>query len=254
MGSAVNSTTLARWDVGVVIPARNEQQRIQRCLVSVLDALDHCAARRTWVVLSADQCSDKTARRAREILLDRGDVLECDAGSAGAARRLGAQRLLERLGDGSRAALWIANTDADGFVPRCWINEQLRLADEGVTAVAGVVDVDSFESHGPDGATVFARHYLVNPDGTHDHVHGANLGVRADAYVDAGGWSDVAAGEDHCLWRRLKAGGWPVRSAATCRVTTSGRLRGRAHGGFADTLARRLRLALPSGRPMDGEA
>jgi hypothetical protein len=37
-------------------------------------------------------------------------------------------------------------------------------------------------------------------DGTHPHVHGANLGIRADAYSDAGGWNDLTVAEDHCLW------------------------------------------------------
>jgi hypothetical protein len=78
--------------------------------------------------------------------------------------------------------------------------------------------------------------YLAMPDGTHAHVHGANLGVRADAYVDAGGWPQLALAEDHCLWLRIKARGWPVIAASASIVCTSGRLVGRAMGGFADTL------------------
>jgi hypothetical protein len=76
-------------------------------------------------------------------------------------------------------------------------------------------------------------------DGSHTHVHGANLSVRADAYEDVGGWSDLALAEDHCLWGRLRRrlrGSSPVSSV----VTTSARLQGRATGGFADTLKARL--------------
>jgi hypothetical protein len=65
--------------------------------------------------------------------------------------------------------------------------------------------------------------------------------VRGDAYLELGGWSDVTASEDHCLWGRLTRRGWRLRSPTASVVLTSGRLRGRARGGFADTLARDLR-------------
>jgi hypothetical protein len=69
-------------------------------------------------------------------------------------------------------------------------------------------------------------------------VHGANLGVRADAYADAGGWSDLTVAEDHCLWSRVRARGWRTIASVGSVVLTSGRLHGRARGGFADTLRR----------------
>ena len=47
--------------------------------------------------------------------------------------------------------------------------------------------------------------YIARPDGTHAHVHGANLGIRADAYLDVGGWSDASLAEDHCLWNQCHA-------------------------------------------------
>jgi len=128
-------------------------------------------------------------------------------------------------------------------VPRDWIARQLAWAETGVTAVAGIVKVDSFRNHGANGAGVFSQHYVLNDDGTHLHVHGANLGMRADAYLDAGGWSDLALGEDHCLWKRIRERGWVARATTASVVTTSGRLRGRAKGGFADTLRARLQAA-----------
>jgi hypothetical protein len=70
----------------------------------------------------------------------------------------------------------------------------------------------------------------------HRHVYGANLGVRADAYLAVGGFPGDGAGEDHGLWTRLRAAGYPVISSAASRVTTSARLRGRAEGGLADLL------------------
>ena len=40
-----------------------------------------------------------------------------------------------------------------------------------------------------------------------------NLGVRADAYLRAGGWADTATGEDHDLWERLRSTGAALSSS-----------------------------------------
>ena len=79
--------------------------------------------------------------------------------------------------------------------------------------------------------------YSIYSDGTHPHIHGANLGVRADRYVDVGGWANLKTGEDHDLWGRLKRTGVRLRSSAQLQVVTSGRRVGRAPNGFAGALA-----------------
>ncbi len=79
----------------------------------------------------------------------------------------------------------------------------------------------------------FRLSYTIHPDGSHPHVHGANLGVRADAYLRAGEWNALETAEDHDLWGRL-----PNRlSTARIEVVTSGRRQGRAPSGFAGALA-----------------
>jgi len=244
-----SADAFAHWSVGIVVPARNEQSRIQRCLDSVLEAAAASGAERAFVVVVADCCTDRTVSLAERTLGSRGRVIECDAAAPGTARRLGVDAVLAELRTVPRSRLWLANTDADSYVPTDWIHRQLQMADDGATAIAGIVAVDSFAAHGVAGAATFAHHYVLNADGTHPHVHGANIGVRADVYLDAGGWRDIAVGEDHCLWQRVQSCGWPVRSSTASIVTTSGRLRGRARGGFADTLRARLRArsaALPA--------
>ena len=167
-------------------------------------------------------------------LRDVGEVLECDAKSAGSLRRLGVDAALTHLNSEDLRQIWLADTDADTLVPRDWITVQLRLADAGIAAVAGIVKLEeggSLAAH-----ELYRTTYLTSPDGTHGHVHGANLALRADAYVDAGGWAHRALAEDHCLWRRLKGRGWRLSSSVSSVVVTSARLMGRARGGFADTL------------------
>ena len=78
------------------------------------------------------------------------------------------------------------------------------------------------------------RHELTEG---HPHVHGANLGFRADVYLRAGGFPDCAAGEDVKLVERIRA--ITPRWVATHHpsVRTSGRIDSRVEGGFASFLA-----------------
>lgn len=228
---------MTMWRVGVVVPARDEELLLSRCLRSVQHAIacSGVPAGRVQVVVVADACSDGTADLAARLLDDRGEVLEIDKGSAGWARHLGAARVLEQFAMVPRERVWLANTDADSAVPPSWLADQLALADLGVAAVAGIVKVDSFRDH---PAIVRRRFSLCydGPSDEHPHVHGTNLGVRADAYEAVGGWPAINLAEDHGLWSALAAGGWPTVSTRSLFVTTSGRGVGRAAGGFADLL------------------
>lgn len=226
-------STTRPWVVGVVVPACDEAATVQPCIASLRLALAS-SGRAGWIVVVADSCSDSTADAARQALGTDGEVVECRAGTAGRARRVGTDRLLAHL-DTSLEDIWIAMTDADGTVPAHWLRTQLRLADTGVVAVAGVVRLA--EASGDRVADRHRATYTLHDDGTHPHVHGANLGVRADAYVDVQGWDGVTVGEDHALWGRLRDRGWPIVASIESWVTTSSRRVGRAPNGFAADLA-----------------
>lgn len=229
------------WHIAVLIPARNEQLLLPRCLLSVMAA---CAALpphvTSEIVVASDTSIDDTVPLARtvlghHILQGTGTVLDASAGNVGATRALAAASALERY-RGNAERLWLANTDADCDVPETWLLHQLQHADRGYGAVAGIIDVDCFAEHLPIVEPRFRLTYLIHADGTHPHVHGANLGVRGDAYLHAGGWSPLATAEDHDLWSRLHGGPSPRLSDAGLCVTTSGRRQGRAPMGFARAL------------------
>jgi hypothetical protein len=71
---------------------------------------------------------------------------------------------------------------------------------------------------------------------THGHAYAANLGVRADAFLQVGGYPGVIAGEEHALLARLRHAGHRVLSPTDVRARTSARTTGRARGGLADLL------------------
>lgn len=225
------------WSVGVLIPARDEELLLPRCLRSVIAAIKQVADRvAPHVIVVADSSVDRTTEIARDFLGSRGTVLTASVGTVGTARRMAAEHLLSQQ-SGPLNRFWLANTDADCIVPPAWLADQLGLAGQGIEAIAGTVNVDSFEEHEPEVRERFRASYVIAGDGTHPHVHGANLGVRADAYCRAGGWMNLATAEDHDLWGRLKSTGAKTLSTARIEVVTSGRRVGRAPHGFAQALA-----------------
>jgi hypothetical protein len=223
--------------VAVIVPAHDEEDRIAACVGSIRRSVAAVTAVRVEarIVVVADRCGDATVRRAGERLGREGSVVAVQAGSAGAARATGAAIAI----GGHRGPLhhlWLANTDADTTVPRAWLDHQLRLARLGVAAVAGTVVVDSFADHPPHVPEEWHARYDGPAHLPHPHVHGANLGVRADAYAAVGGWPTRSSGEDHGLWDAVRAAGYRSASPRSLVVTTSGRAVSRARGGFADGL------------------
>jgi glycosyltransferase involved in cell wall biosynthesis len=224
------------WHIGVLIPARNEEALLPRCLKSVLAARSRLPADVTCdIVVAVDSSTDRTLRIAKKMVRGRGTVVSTDAGLVGGARALAARVMLARY-RGPLDRCWLANTDADCRVPPTWLKEQLTLASDDIEAIAGTVAVDSFVEH-TFGVERFEKSYLIYPDGSHPHVHGANLGVRADAYLKTGGWGELGTAEDHDLWERLLHIGANRISVGSMKVVTSGRRVGRAPFGFADALS-----------------
>jgi hypothetical protein len=218
--------------VGVVVPARDEQD----LLPGALDALGAAAAEVARVgvfvdlLVVADTCTDGTVGVAHA----RGvRVVEVQAGAVGRARATGLRQLLERQRGIRPEELWLASTDADSRVPRHWLRGQLELAAAGADLVVGTVEVDDWSAHPPYVEARWRAGY-DRQDG-HGHVHGANVGVRADAYLEVGGFRSLDRDEDVALVAAL--GHRRVVRTGTIPVVTSARLRSRANGGFADHLA-----------------
>lgn len=229
--------TIQNWHVCVLIPARNEEFLIKRCLESISIATSFLPVNMTFdIILTVDSSSDRTSEIGKEILNDIGVVLTINKANVGYARKIAAEKALQRY-NGTLSKCWIANTDADCVVPKTWLLDQLYWAKKGIQGIAGIVVVDSFKEHEPQVADKFLEQYLIKSDYTHPHIHGANLGIRADAYQYTGGWKELETAEDHDLWNRLIRLDVPKISDAKIFVITSGRRFGRAPKGFADKLS-----------------
>jgi GT2 family glycosyltransferase len=217
--------------VVVVVPACNEQDTIAECLTSVARAAAELPSRvavRTMVVL--DRCTDGTQDIVAGI--PGVEAVVGAAGTAGAARALGAATVLASCGL-PWDEVWIANTDADSTVPLDWLTTMLASAELGVDLLLGTV----IPGPGLEESLERAWRVLHRPVEDHPHVHGANFGIRADTYLELGGWERIATGEDVALALRATAAGLRIRRTAAIPVITSSRLVGRATAGFADYLS-----------------
>ncbi len=218
---------------GVVIPAHNEEDLLPSCLAAVRQAVRMLTGLRVYIIVVADACADRTADRARE---NGAAVLEIGAHSVGAAREAGVQEVLRRTRPLDPVEVWLATTDADTLVPADWLVRHLRHAAAGWDAVVGTITVTGWADHPPEVPLLFYEHYATGR-GTHSHVHGANLGFRADAYLAAGGFSPSRTAEDHALVDSLTAAGCRVLRTTEVNVVTSARRRARAPHGFSHLLS-----------------
>ncbi len=217
--------------VGVVVPAHNEETLLPACLAAL-----RLAARvlgvPVVVLVVADTCTDRTAAAARAC---GARVIAIGARNVGAARAAGMAELLRLTAGVDPSAVWLATTDADTVVPPGWLERQLGYAGEGWDVVLGTVTVADWDGHPPHVPAAFDALYEFG-DGPHQHVHGANLGIRASAYLAAGGFRSLRTAEDHALLAAATDAGCSVLRASDITVETSARRRARAPLGFSHLL------------------
>jgi glycosyltransferase involved in cell wall biosynthesis len=210
----------------VVVPAHNEIERLPRSLSALL-AASMRTTMRVLIVVVLDACDDGSERLAQRFG-PNVHFISIDAGNVGAARAAGFSYARSVCTATEAARTWFATTDADTIVESNWLS---HMAGAGADMVLGTVRIPVWRL-----PVEVARRYLAayqsNGPG-HDHVHGANMGFRADAYWSVGGFRALATGEDVDLVERFEAAHLSIHRDAKLSVTTSARQDGRAPGGFA---------------------
>lgn len=222
--------------VFVVVPAHDEQERIGGLIASVqasVIALGRTAPGLTVrVLIAADGCTDATAERAYAAGVE---VLELERCGVGAARSAGIARLLASV-SAPAERVWIANTDADTVVPSEWLAAHIEHARHW-DALLGTVRPDAADLS--PGAYARWRDVRAREESI-GSIHGANLGVRASAYVAVGGFGAEPVHEDVLLVARLRASGARVGATDRGEVVTSGRRDNRVEGGYGGYLHARF--------------
>ncbi len=223
--------------IAVVVPAHDEEALLGACLRSLARAAacPRLLGEEVRVIVALDDCRDRSA----SIAAAHGvQTLSLQARSVGQARAAGARVAL------AQGARWLSFTDADSTVAPDWIAAQLA---EAAQCVCGTVEVADWSPHTPALRALYESGYSDTPG--HRHIHGANLGVCAQAYARVGGFAPVCAHEDVKLVRMLQDSGARIAWSNRPRVRTSARLAARAPEGFSLHLAqlhRQLHRAAPA--------
>lgn len=259
--------------VTVAIPVRDEAKHIARCLT----ALSRQSYPPDLVVLLLNNCTDGTEKIARTLRPDLrfGLHVACcqllpHQSSAGHARRrvmaLGARKAgLDGV---------LMTTDADAEVPPDWVRRNLAWLLRGADAVCGQAVIDPVEAAllPPDliADEVLERRLIGllddmawqidpdqdNPPPRHTEASGASIAVHVAAFDRAGGIPAVPCGEDRAFIDALRGVDARIRHDPAIRVMVSGRVLGRAAGGMAETLRRRMvrrdEFADPRAEPAEG--
>ena len=201
--------------VSVVIPARDEEERIGACLESVL-ANDY-PSDRCEVIVVDDGSTDATGavvRRYPEVRLIR---VEDDPGRAAAHKKHALAR-----GVATAGGRIILTTDADCTVPPGWIRTIAAAFDEKTGIVTGpVVFKDDGTLFGRIQSLEFLGLVALGAGfvgiGLPHLANSANLAYRRRAFDEIGGYAgleDVTTGDDEMLLHRMAyESRWEV---ATC--------------------------------------
>jgi GT2 family glycosyltransferase len=242
-------------DAVIAIPVRDEAKRIGGCLAAL--ARQSTPARH--VVLLLNNCTDGTAEVIRKQppgphqlhIVERR--LEGSSASAGVARSLAMDYAASLPGEGV-----LLSTDADAEVPENWVEANLRAIEEGADAVCGQAVIDPIEAllipshlHEDDAREVAYGRLLdeiesillpdsADPWPRHREDSGASIAITTSLFRSVGGVPLLASGEDRALIARLRSIDARVRHHPHIRVVVSGRIEGRAPGGMADTIRRRM--------------
>ena len=242
-------------DIAVVIPARNEQQRIPACLRALAGQMPD----RVTIFVVINNTTDETRNEAVRVRDETGadislDSFTMDKGlGVGTVRRRGFDNAISRMPH----LEYLLTTDADCIVAPDWIAQSVDALRES-DAVCGRVELIAHEA----GILADMDHKLArlegeyrqlvqmfyadfapgmhNIAGTHGEAAGASLGFTRRAYIAVGGIAAIACGEDRDIVRRLRIARHSVCHSSAVRVSASCRLDGRALGGMSDALRARI--------------
>ena len=244
----------------VAIPVRDEAERVGRCLA----ALSRQSVPADHIVLLLNNCTDRTAEVVKELhpAHHKLHIIECSLddslASAGIARAMAMKHATSLVDSLRRDEAVILTTDADAEVPHNWMEANLRAIEQGADAVCGMAVIDPLEAlliprhlHEDDAREVAYGRLLdeiaslILPDSAdpwprHTEDSGASIAIRASMLRRVGGVPCLHSGEDRALIERLRLIDARVRHDAKISVVVSGRIEGRAQGGMADTIRRRI--------------
>ncbi len=211
-------TALYTPSVTIVVPARNEEATLERCITSLM-RVDYPASLRTVVVVD-DRSTDGTAQVLQRLASEFAELRVVSRTNEDVERNLRGKPGALQHGIDASAGELILMTDADCSVSPGWVRGMVQqFSDPNVGLVAGLTSIT--------GPTLFDR--IQDVEWTYTQAmaaggiglgiplgcFGNNLAVRRDAFEQVGGYRRISFSvtEDLALQQAIHDAGWRVRHA-----------------------------------------
>ena len=277
----VSQPSLPNCEVCVIVPVRNEAQKLEATLQALANQIDldgnPLDTKRYEIIVLANNCSDDSANIARRFARSHSSLvlhtvevtLRSDRAYIGWVRKLLMDEAYRRLaleGRGKRSHPprgyrgVIASTDGDTQVDPTWVAAILKEIERGADAVGGRIFTDPVERHALNKVTslYFLRYvcyrYLVaqmeayldptpsDPAPRHHQHFGGSLAVTTEIYARVGGLPPTRTPEDVAFYEALMRVDARFRHSPQVRVFTSARVVGKTQAGLANRLAQLMDL------------
>lgn len=176
--------------VSIIIPAKNEDRFIERCLDSVCDQT--YPADKFEIIVIDNNSHDQTATLAKRFDVN---IYHCDFKRIGAVRNFGVSK---------SKGVFLAFVDADCVVRREWIEDSVRALQEhpNVGAIGG--DALARENGG-----CLEKHWFFVAQHENEHrtsLNGASMFFSRKTFTSAGLFKeDINAGEDTHLAEQIRS-------------------------------------------------
>jgi GT2 family glycosyltransferase len=242
----------------IAVPVKDEADCLEACLAALTRQVNAAADE---VLAFVNNSSDRSAAIARDVAVGSAvpirvaeTILPAGHAHAGGARQHAMRWAAERAGEHGI----LLCTDADGVVAPNWLAVNLMAIEAGAEAVAGRALIDPIDERRiplplrlADAQECQYAALLdeidarldadpADPWPRHDEHSGASIAVTAAAFRRADGMPFLEIGEDRAFFVQLRRVDTRIRHACEAVVTVSGRTDGRAAGGMADTIRRRM--------------
>jgi hypothetical protein len=221
--------------VGVCLPVHNEQDTLPQALAALTGAMRAlvCGGIECRLAIVLDDCSDRSGMLVHQWVNEVTDistlVVNCAAHNVGIARQAGCLALIESWSTLEPSQIWLATTDADSEVPTQWLTHQVECMSRKIDFWAGRVEITDWSGRLTTTALLWGRAYCRESA----PIHGANIGINAQLFLEVGGFPPLVTGEDEALRRAVSRTPSIIFHDWRMPVRTSARPQARAPLGLA---------------------
>jgi cellulose synthase/poly-beta-1,6-N-acetylglucosamine synthase-like glycosyltransferase len=217
---AIAQGSPAEWpQISVWVAARNEEQNLEACLLSLL-AMDY-PSDKLQIIVGNDQSTDSTKDIALKLAKNHNQILVIDIENHPELKAKA--RVMAQIDKHAHGEFYLI-TDADVVVKATWAKEMIRQLTENTGVASGTTMVRANGFWGTmqsmDWAYFMGLLNVISYSGIPATAVGNNMIVRKKAYWETGGYGAIkfSITEDYKLYSEVCAKGWKWKNIMNPQV------------------------------------